>query len=248
MAQNTLTINLQEPTIAPAEVKTVKRFSENYLLESLHPSGKVIIACDLVVQGSTTELDTDNTIISDNIITLNNGETDNGISIINDQKAGIEIDRGLGANATIYYNDNTNQWEATDNPGTINEVTYPLNASVNAGINVILDTTPELGGDLYVNDLVIRGGKEDVLNPGQFLPGDVAINGTQIVLSAVSDVKITPVISLDNQLINPAAEINVNKVYAKAVKAGGTGLYVTNSDVEDELVSKTKAIVFSLIF
>jgi hypothetical protein len=37
-------------------------------------------------------------------------------------------------------------------------------------------------------------------------------------------------------------------VYNKAVGSGGTGLYVKNSSVNDELVSKSAAIVFSIIF
>lgn len=37
-------------------------------------------------------------------------------------------------------------------------------------------------------------------------------------------------------------------VYNKAQGSGGTGLYVVNSSVNDELVSKSKAIVYSIIF
>ena len=37
-------------------------------------------------------------------------------------------------------------------------------------------------------------------------------------------------------------------VYNKAQGSGGTGLYVLNSSVNDELVSKSKAIVYSIIF
>lgn len=37
-------------------------------------------------------------------------------------------------------------------------------------------------------------------------------------------------------------------VYNKAQGSGGTGLYVINSTVNDELVSKAKAIVYSIIF
>jgi hypothetical protein len=37
-------------------------------------------------------------------------------------------------------------------------------------------------------------------------------------------------------------------VYNKAVGSGGTGLYVVSASVDDELVSKSKAIVFGIIF
>ena len=46
----------------------------------------------------------------------------------------------------------------------------------------------------------------------------------------------------------PLAVSNSVVVYNKAVGSGGTGLYVVSSSVNDELVSKSKAIVFGIIF
>ena len=46
----------------------------------------------------------------------------------------------------------------------------------------------------------------------------------------------------------PAYAGNGVAVYNKAVGAGGTGLYVKNSSVNDELTSKSKAILFGIIF
>jgi hypothetical protein len=46
----------------------------------------------------------------------------------------------------------------------------------------------------------------------------------------------------------PAYTGNGVAVYNKAQGSGGTGLYVKNSTVDDELVSKSKAIVFAIIF
>ena len=46
----------------------------------------------------------------------------------------------------------------------------------------------------------------------------------------------------------PAAEANVLAVYHSTQGSGGTGLYVKSFTVNDELVSKTKAIVFGIIF
>jgi hypothetical protein len=50
---------------------------------------------------------------------------------------------------------------------------------------------------------------------------------------------------------NTATPTNVSNaivVYGNAVGSGGTGLYVTSSSAADELVSKSKAIVYSIIF
>jgi len=46
----------------------------------------------------------------------------------------------------------------------------------------------------------------------------------------------------------PANVANSVVIYSNAVSAGGTGLYFTSAAANDELVSKSKAIVFSIIF
>ena len=46
----------------------------------------------------------------------------------------------------------------------------------------------------------------------------------------------------------PANVANSVTVYSNAIGSGGTGLYVTSSAAADELVSKSKAIVFAIIF
>jgi hypothetical protein len=46
----------------------------------------------------------------------------------------------------------------------------------------------------------------------------------------------------------PANVANAVVIFSNAVSAGGTGLYFTSAAASDELVSKSKAIVFSIIF
>jgi hypothetical protein len=46
----------------------------------------------------------------------------------------------------------------------------------------------------------------------------------------------------------PANVANAVALYSNAVGAGGTGLYFTSASANDELVSKSKAIVFAIIF
>ena len=46
----------------------------------------------------------------------------------------------------------------------------------------------------------------------------------------------------------PANVSNAVTVYSNAVGSGGTGLYITSASAADELVSKSKAIVFAIIF
>jgi hypothetical protein len=46
----------------------------------------------------------------------------------------------------------------------------------------------------------------------------------------------------------PANVANAVALYSNAVGSGGTGLYFTSASANDELVSKSKAIVFGIIF
>jgi hypothetical protein len=46
----------------------------------------------------------------------------------------------------------------------------------------------------------------------------------------------------------PANVSNAVALYSNVTGSGGTGLYFTSTSANDELVSKSKAIVFSIIF
>jgi len=81
------------------------------------PSGTVIVRGSLEVEGTTTTLESKNTVITDNVIVLNNGETGNGISATNNQEAGIEIDRGALANAKFLF-DETINWTLGGDSGS----------------------------------------------------------------------------------------------------------------------------------
>lgn len=59
--------------------------------EILHVNGNAIITGTLTVQGATTTVSTTNTFVSDSVMTLNSGETANGVS---GNVAGFEVDRG----------------------------------------------------------------------------------------------------------------------------------------------------------
>ena len=65
--------------------------SQNTPTVPLHVGGDVIISGNLTVSGSSTTVSTTNTFVSDALMTLNSGETGNGVT---GGIAGIEIDRG----------------------------------------------------------------------------------------------------------------------------------------------------------
>jgi hypothetical protein len=67
------------------------------------PNGEVRIDGDLTVLGQTTTIESQDLVIVDNTITLNSGETGNGISL---GSAGIIVDRGNFANVGMFFDEN----------------------------------------------------------------------------------------------------------------------------------------------
>ena len=102
-----------------------------------------------------------------------------------------------------------------------------------AGINFFLeDPTPDIPGipDATVLQTVNTNGNIKL-----------ETNGT-------GKVQITYALQLDNPGTTPAAVTNASLVYGGAVGAGSTGVYFRNTSNNDELISKSKALVFSMIF
>jgi hypothetical protein len=65
----------------------------------------------------------------------------------------------------------------------------------------------------------------------------------------ISNLETTGVLELGNQASNPSTNSNYNVLYSKsALGMGKTGLYFTNPKVSDELVSRRRALGFSMLF
>ena len=102
-----------------------------------------------------------------------------------------------------------------------------------AGINFFLeDPTPDTPGipDATVLQTVNTNGNIKL-----------ETNGT-------GKVQITYALQLDNPGTTPAAVTNASLVYGGTVGAGSTGVFFRNTVKNDELISKSKALVFSMIF
>jgi hypothetical protein len=65
---------------------------------------------------------------------------------------------------------------------------------------------------------------------------------------AVSKLTVLGHMVLGNIGTTPSSTANAAALYNKAEGSGGTGVYVKSSTVDDELVSKSAAIVFAIIF
>lgn len=111
---------------------------------NLGVTGNAIVYGNLTVQGTTTSVESTNTEISDNTITLNQGESGSGISA---GTAGIEIDRGTLDTASWKYSELTNSWEAREGAN----LTAISSSQIDAGnVNITANTisTTDANGNL----------------------------------------------------------------------------------------------------
>jgi hypothetical protein len=212
-----------------------QRFSDNYKLESIGGSGTVEIEAtsltvtgNLVVSGSSTEVNSTDLAITDKTIVLNKGEA--GAGVTSPVHSGIEIERGSLTNVGVRYNDTSDRWELTNDGSSWSNILSGASVGI---LNVVEDTTPQLGGALDVNGMSIISASN----------GDIVIdpNGS-------GQLKINHEVSLQEQGSDPSSTSSYNKLYAKTPSEGGSGVFFVNSTTSDELVSKTKAMVFALIF
>ena len=82
-----------------------------------------------------------------------------------------------------------------------------------------------------------------------FIAGSVRINGNTISEDTSDTLHIDSYLALDNRVTTPSTPSTNVKLYSKAVPGnGGTGVYFVNTQgTNDELISKTKALLFALI-
>jgi hypothetical protein len=117
-------------------MSTTKRILGDYTIQTI--SGNVYINGNLLVSGAQTTVNSTNTSVSDNIITLNKGEAGSGVSL---GYAGIEIDRGNLANVQIRWNESYDKWQITSD-GSIfgNIATSSASGNINITGLTIYDT------------------------------------------------------------------------------------------------------------
>ena len=191
-------------------------------------SNVVIINGNLTVKGNTTTITSTDTNIYDNIITLNAGLAASSAPVLN---AGINVNRGSSANVAIRWNELYQRWQIT-NDGSV----YANVSSYTTGQNIQRvqdDPAPQLGGNLSTTGYAL-----------------VNTAGT-IYMKPATSLKLDGNLDVKMYTTSPAAVPYYNTLWASNVSAGGSGLYVTTGDstvLGEELITKKKAIVYSIIF
>jgi hypothetical protein len=202
---------------------------------NLSATGGITLASDttvggnLTITGTTTTITTTNTEIKDRVITLNDGESGAGVT---GQYSGLEIDRGSSNNAFIVFDEVSDTFQiSTDGGSTYDSILTGVGAGLTA---VVQDTSPQLGGDLDLNsfNIVSAQSNEDI----------------QLVPNGTGRVTIASALKLNDLASAPASATGATLLYADTAAGGGSGVYFVDGSTSDELVSKSKAIVYGLIF
>lgn len=184
-------------------------------------AGSVYINGNLTVTGTTSTIETTNTTVYDNIISLNGGITGTPFA----GNTGIEVNRGGGAyaNTAIVWDEVQNAWTVRVGDGSWK---YLLQStSPGSGLTAVVeDPTPALGGNLNLN--------------------------SKTLYSNVGNMNFIGNLQLDNTGTIPSTAVsNATVLYATNPGAGQTGLYVLNGvSTNEELVTKRRALGFSLLF
>jgi len=137
---------------------------------------------------------------------------------------------------------------ATGGIASVSTIHYPLYGTYTTSINATGSTLDFNIGPTLKTQISSSG-----LTVEKLLLGNNNITTTQnnLLLSAQSNnVEINAVLNLDNQVTTPVPVSGTTKLYTKSSEgAGRTGIYFVNSTPNsDELVSKNRALLFSVLF
>lgn len=132
-------------------------------------SSTVYIDGDLQVGGNSTAVSKTDLEVTDNLITLNKGESGAGVTLT---YAGIEVDRGSEATVAIRYNETVDKWQVT-NDGSSYANVHTVSA----------DENPTLGSNLDVDTFSILSESTDYVK----FDSNLAVRYTSVAPSAVAD-------------------------------------------------------------
>jgi hypothetical protein len=184
---------------------------------------------NLIVQGSTTTVNSTNLDITDNIIMLNKNEISAGISL---GVSGLEIERGTAANVGWFYNEANDWWCPSGGNGIIGvgESTTlanisTINSRTTINQNLIIDANAVILNNANGSSTSPSIRWSDSSNTGFYKPSSTNI---AIVLSGVNST--TYETSLTTSSV-PVA-LPVGSVSSPSLQFNtSTGLYSPNTDV-----------------
>lgn len=107
--------------------------------------GQVVITGDLIVEGNTTTVQSEDLTVKDNIIVVNSGETGAGITL---DEAGLRVDRGTFSDGYFTFNENIT-WR-DPNTETVKTGGFVFRDNEGALVGIRTNSISTGGGDLYL--------------------------------------------------------------------------------------------------
>ena len=133
--------------------------------DTITSKGHMVVEGNLTVSGTATAINTTQTTINDNIITLNNDATGTP-----SQNAGIEVERGDATNVALRWNETTDKWQVTTDGSSYGDIV--TSANIHDAVTIQNQGTGLLslsGQELTVNDVMVK-------SAGDTMTGTLTIN------------------------------------------------------------------------
>ena len=153
------------------------------------------------------------------VVAANNTGTVNDMGLL----AGINVTTNLYAG--LRFDRTANAWQISSNVSGLGVGTYA---------NILTSASPAVAAG---SNTQLQFNQSGVFGASANLTFDYAAN--RLTLTGHQAFA---------NIARPANVANATVLYGNSVGSGGTGLYFTSSSANDELVSKSKAIVFAIIF
>lgn len=187
--------------------------------------GDIRLYGNLIVVGTYSNVQSIDTLIADNIITLV-ANIGNVAPVLD---AGIEVRRGTEPTVGLRWHEPIDRWQVTS------DGTYWANIMV----RVEDDPDPHLGGNLSTTGSYFSNTNWDIRS---LSPHNIVLNPGWTGNAANAGIQIQHTIS------TLPAVANATVIGANVAAGGDTGVYVSNQKVTNqELITKRKALVFSLV-
>ena len=198
---------------------TVKNTSGDYIITVAGGAGNLTINADLDVVGNITYIDTTELKVTDPFITV--AAKNNGAI----QSMGLVAQKTTTTFAGLRFNTVSGDWEISP---AVNSAGAPITAYSTISTASSIPGAPA--------------------NSVQYNSGSVFTGNSALTFDdSIDKLTLNGHLVFGNTAI-PANVANSVAIYSNVTGSGGTGLYFTSAAAADELVSKTKAIVFGIIF
>lgn len=205
---------------------TNKNVSGDYIITVNNGAGNVVVNGNLDVKGNVTYIETTELEVLDPFIIVNVSNTPANVSSYY-SNSGILTHKTSSDYAGLRYNNNSGEWEISTSTGPTGET----------GL-----WSPIVSGNVTVS---AAGSNTEIQYNDN---NDFGANANFTFDAANAKLTLQGHEVFGNIGVAPAAVANSVAVYHNAEGAGGTGLYYKSPTDQDELVSRRKALVFSLIF